>query len=138
MNQPEWIQSSFVEQLDSHAVRQRSIGSPEYLALLDALLLIDVPHCIEEMRDLHFRKNAGYAGHSDDPWVNFRKCERFGIPIDHGVLTRMSDKWSRLESLAQDMRNEKVGETFEDTLRDLAAYALILVCLRQEQKEQST
>jgi hypothetical protein len=37
-------------------------GSPEYLALLD------------QMRDLHVNKSAGYAGADNpDPWSNFRQ-----------------------------------------------------------------
>ncbi len=95
-------------------------GSPEYLKLLD------------DMRDLHIRKNAGYAGHSTDPWCNFRQCEAFGISAVDGVITRMSDKWSRVQSLWKDKNNEQVGESVEDTLMDLAAYSLILVCLLRE------
>jgi hypothetical protein len=95
-------------------------GSPEYLKLLD------------DMRDLHQRKNAGYAGHSNDPWINFRQCEAFGITAVDGVITRMSDKWSRLQSLWKDASNEQVGESIADTLMDLSAYALILICLLNE------
>lgn len=98
-------------------------GSPEYLKLLD------------EMRDLHIRKNTGYAAAGDgDPWYNFRQCEKFGISSADGVITRMSDKWSRLQSLWLDSDNDKVGEPIEDTLMDLAAYSLILICLRRERQ----
>jgi hypothetical protein len=87
---------------------------------------------LDHMWQLHLAKNAGYAGQSDDPWANFRRCEAFGItPVD-GVLTRMSDKWARLESLWQNAGNEQVGESVADTLMDLASYALILICLMQE------
>lgn len=101
-------------------------GSPEYLSLLD------------EMRDLHIRKNTGYAAASptNDPWYNFRQCGFFGIPVTDGVVTRMSDKWSRLQSLWRNPERELVGESVEDTLMDLAAYSLILICLLREQKEQ--
>ena len=95
-------------------------GSPDYLRLL------------EYMGDLHVRKNAGYAGHSNDPWSNFRMCESFGIPAVDGVITRMSDKWSRIQSLWKDKSNDQVGESLEDTLMDLAAYSLILICLLRE------
>lgn len=100
---------------------QPESGSPEYLNLLD------------EMRDLHIRKNTGYAAAGDgDPWYNFRQCEKFGISSADGVITRMSDKWSRLQSLWLDSNNDMVGEPIEDTLMDLAAYSLILICLRRE------
>ena len=98
------------------------MASAEYLKLLD------------DMRDLHNRKNAGYAGQSNDPWTNFRECELFGITSADGVITRMGDKWSRLRSLWHNPKNEQVNEPITDTLMDLAAYSLILVCLLQEKK----
>lgn len=101
--------------------QERPAGSPAFHALLD------------ELRDLHERKNRGYAGHSDDPFANFRQCETFGISATDGVITRMSDKYSRLQSLWADASNEQVGESVKDTLMDLAAYALILICLMREQ-----
>lgn len=95
-------------------------GSPAYRALLD------------EAWRLHIAKNTGYAGYSDDPWANFRQCEAFGIDALDGVLTRMSDKWSRLQSLWRNPERDQVGEPIQDTLKDMAAYALILVCLMEE------
>jgi hypothetical protein len=95
-------------------------GTQDYIALLEA------------MRDLHIRKNNGYSGHSTDTWFNFRACERWGGDPLEGIMHRMTDKWSRLESLTVSESNDQVGETKGDTLMDLAAYALILVCLRQE------
>lgn len=99
--------------------------SQKYLDLLDS------------MKDLHARKSAGYSGQENpDPWANFRKCAEFGIdPID-GILTRMSDKWSRIGSLRRNADNEQCGEAFEDTLIDLASYTLIMVCLLREGREE--
>lgn len=97
-------------------------GSPAYLALL------------EEMADLHRRKNAGYAGGKTDPWDNFRECEDFGLGAYVGVLVRIGDKWKRIKSLQRNPANERVGESKRDTLMDLAAYALIAVCLLDEER----
>lgn len=97
-------------------------GSPEYLKLL------------ADMRQLHINKNAGYAGVGNvDPWANFRMSEAFGVEPFLGVLTRMSDKYIRITNLVKDPSNEKVGESLDDTLMDLAAYALIAICLRREE-----
>lgn len=96
------------------------MSSPAYLALL------------EEMADLHRRKSAGYVGDDQDVWRNFRGTEVFGVPAYIGALIRMSDKWLRVQSLVSDPANEQVGEALEDTLKDLAAYALIVVCLLRE------
>lgn len=96
-------------------------ASPAYLALL------------ADMADLHRRKSAGYSGADNpDAWHNFRRAERIGVPAHMGALLRMLDKVSRVETLIRDPDSEQVGEAIEDTLVDLAAYALITVCLRRE------
>lgn len=89
-----------------------------------------------QAKDLHVRKNAGYAGAANpDPWANFRLSELFGIGPVQGVFVRMSDKYARITSLRADASNERVGESLWDTLADLAAYALIAVCLLEEERE---
>lgn len=86
-----------------------------------------------EAADLHIRKNAGYAGAANpDPWANFRLSQQVGVRPFDGVLVRLTDKWSRIVSLRSDPDNEKVGESILDTLRDLAAYCLIAICLSKE------
>ena len=92
---------------------------------------------IAEAKSLHIRKNAGYAGMDNpDPWANFRISSIFGInPID-GVLVRMSDKKIRIENLMKNPLNDQVGESITDTIRDLAAYSLIALCLWDEEHEK--
>lgn len=98
-------------------------GDPAFLALLD------------DMRALHIAKSRGYAGQNADTWANFREAQGFGVsPLD-GVLVRMSDKYIRVKSLRSNPKNDMVGESIKDTLMDLAAYALIALCLVKE-KEQ--
>ena len=96
--------------------------SPKFYALLD------------EIKDLHDRKNSNYAGDGGDPFANFRECEDFGIPAWKGVLTRMSDKWMRIKNLADGIE-DKVGESMIDTLTDLAVYSLICRILVEEAQE---
>lgn len=91
-----------------------------------------------EIEDLHHRKNAGYAGDSDDPWLNFREAERFGVSPFKGCLIRMSDKYSRIGSLVRNPSNEQVGESIIDTLMDNAVYSLIAICLYEEEQENAT
>ena len=84
---------------------------------------------------LHIAKNAGYAGaDNSDPWANFRLASDFGVSPFNGVLVRLSDKWSRTQSLRRNASNERIGESLLDTLRDLAAYALIAICIMQEER----
>lgn len=98
------------------------MASKEYLKLL------------QDMRSLHVRKNRGYAGGSADAWANFRESEDFGISAFKGVLVRMSDKWIRTKNLVKNPKNDMVGESLKDTLMDLSAYALIGVCILEEEK----
>jgi hypothetical protein len=99
-------------------------GSERYKELLD------------EEWATHQAKNAGYAGADNpDTWANFRMSEAFGVSALDGCLVRLSDKYIRVTNLRRDPRNEQVGESLKDTLKDLAAYAKIAVCLLEEELE---
>ena len=69
--------------------------------------------------ELYARKNADYGD-------SFSKSvEKYGIVA---ALTRMSDKWNRLENLILNKKEGLVGdERIEDTLLDLASYCLMTV-----------
>ena len=86
------------------------------------------------MRELHIKKSAGYSGADNpDAWANFRRALEFGVQPEIGALIRLSDKFSRLTTLVRDPANDQLSdENIEDTAIDLAAYALIYVCLRRE------
>lgn len=89
---------------------------------------------LDEMKDLHIRKNAGYSGADNpDPWANFRMAQEFGVSPFKGCLVRMSDKYIRVTNLVRSPDNEQVGESIKDTLKDLAAYSLIALCLLEEE-----
>ena len=69
--------------------------------------------------DQYRRKNEAYGD-------SFGKSVRKYGPIS--ALTRMSDKWNRLESLMVDKnRNEVSDENINDTLLDLATYCIMTV-----------
>jgi hypothetical protein len=90
---------------------------------------------LEEGWTLHESKNAGYAGADNpDPWANFRLAEMFGISAVDGCFVRMTDKFSRVTSLRKNPANDRVNENIKDTLKDLAAYALIAICLIEEEE----
>lgn len=98
-------------------------ASAKYLALLD------------EMKTLHENKAAGYSGDNPDTWVNFRGAEAWGVTAFTGCMVRLSDKVKRAQNLVQNPDNDKIGEGLRDTLMDLAAYALIGICLMEEPKK---
>ncbi len=87
---------------------------------------------IEEIKEIHSRKNKDYAG--DNPLSNFMMCEKLGISAWKGVLVRMGDKYSRLCSFAKAGEFKVKDESVEDTLKDLAVYSLICLILFREGK----
>lgn len=91
---------------------------------------------LTDAADLHVRKSAGYSGKDNpDAWANMREAARFGVTPLQGCMVRLSDKFIRAGNLMRDPANEQVGEALRDTLRDLAAYALIAVCLLDEESQ---
>ena len=79
----------------------------------------------KEMLELTTKKSNDYA--SDlDPFANFRT---FG---ELGILVRMSDKFARLKTALYDRRDMAVTtESVEDTIIDLATYAILLLAYRK-------
>lgn len=100
-------------------------GHPEFYKLLD------------QMAELHSRKNHDYAGESD-PLKNLRSPKRIGIDPFVGVMIRLQDKWSRLEEFLNSKTLLVKNESVEDTLMDNAVYSLLAIILLREQKENKS
>lgn len=101
---------------------EQQIGNKRFLELL------------EEQRGIHIGKAAGYAGSENpDTWANFREAEAWGLVPSQGCAVRMGDKYRRVQNLLRNPANDKVGESIHDTLMDLSNYALILICLLEEE-----
>jgi len=103
-------------------------GIPTHKELLpfDAIL--------ERMRAMQQAKDADYSG--ERPYGNLHACERLGVPAFQGVMVRMSDKWERIVNL---MEKDPVvaDEKIEDTLLDLACYAVIALVVREQSKQKA-
>lgn len=70
----------------------------------------------KQICDLHRKKDAVYGN-------SFGKTfKRLGII---SAVTRISDKYNRLEEIAINPSIDTLGESIEDTLKDLAAYAIM-------------
>lgn len=97
------------------------------------------PDFVQEVRQMlrtHIGKAAGYSGQDNpDTWANFREAEAWGNTALEGCLIRMGDKYRRVQNLRRNPDNDRVGEPIKDTLRDLANYALIAVCLLEEEEK---
>ena len=70
------------------------------------------------MTQTYDRKNTDYGDSFS------RSVQRYGIIA---ALTRMSDKWNRLENLILSKDAKVKDESITDTLIDLASYALMTI-----------
>jgi hypothetical protein len=90
---------------------------------------------LEEVKAVHVGKAAGYAGSENpDTWTNFREAIAWGSTPLQGCFIRMGDKYRRVQNLRRNPANDQVGESIKDTLMDLANYAIISVCLLEEEE----
>lgn len=87
-----------------------------------------------EMVDLHKKKQADY-GTDGDPFANVRASGEFGIDPWLGALLRANDKMTRLKTFSQ--KGTLANEGVEDSLIDLANYAVISLVLWREQNAAS-
>ena len=92
---------------------------------------------LDSMRDLVTAKNNDYAG-ADDPLANLRMCEKASIAAWKGIAAvRMADKMSRILNFCRTEDFKVKSENLEDTLIDIANYALICIIAYREQKTKS-
>lgn len=86
---------------------------------------------LNELADLHDKKQNDY-GKDGDPLANVRAAEEWGVDSWVGAGIRMTDKIRRLQKAATGgtLKNESV----EDSLRDIAVYAIIALILFEEGK----
>ena len=85
---------------------------------------------IDEIVAMHDKKALDY-GRDDDPLANVRASEDFGIPAWIGCMVRANDKMKRIQKAASG--GQLVNESLEDSLMDLAVYAIIGLQLVREQ-----
>lgn len=94
-----------------------------------------IAHIEESYRkgvDLVRKKNQDY-GNPSNPWLNFEMARLVGVPIERAILIRMSDKLARVSNLLE-KEPSVAEEKIEDSLLDLANYAVILMAYLDDQK----
>jgi hypothetical protein len=80
---------------------------------------------LRQMREIQEKKGRDY-GEEEDGLKNLRRRGQ------QGVIMRMGDKLSRLETLTKPGRTALVeDESVEDTCLDLANYCLLFIILRE-------
>jgi hypothetical protein len=85
---------------------------------------------LHEIGELHDRKQEDY-GSDTDPFANVRASERWGIPAWVGALVRLNDKVARLQAFAR--KGVLANESAEDSMLDIAVYALIAKVLYEQE-----
>lgn len=94
------------------------LGDPRFHAIL------------KEMGELHDRKQQDY-GSDTDAFANVRASEQFGVEPWIGALVRLNDKVTRLQAFAR--KGELANESAEDSMLDIAVYAIIALILYREE-----
>lgn len=84
---------------------------------------------LERMAAIHKAKNADYgSSYNLAPAL-------LGIPAHVGLLVRMTDKLARACRLAQGQAPQVEGEALQDTLLDLANYAVLAILALEEKRQ---
>ena len=84
---------------------------------------------VKELIDLHAKKSSDY-GSTNEPLGNLHAIKRLGFDPFVGVAVRMQDKMARLESYVN--KDQLYCEGIEDTLRDIAVYAILGIILLEQ------
>lgn len=77
----------------------------------------------EEIAALYEKKDAAYGNSFGDTY------EKLGII---SAVTRISDKYNRLCNLATNPSIDNLGESLEDTLKDMAAYCIMTIMVMKD------
>jgi hypothetical protein len=89
---------------------------------------------LDNMQSVYEAKDNDYSA-TGLPMGNLRKCEDAGIDAWRGCLVRIGDKMSRLENFLKEKEYLVISEKAEDTVIDLANYAILMACLIEEIKK---
>lgn len=90
------------------------------------------------MRETMIDKNHDYTGADVDAFANFNAVETFHIDALAGLITRMSDKLMRVAAFHRQGVLKVVDERAEDTLLDLANYAILTAALLEDRRRKQT
>lgn len=90
---------------------------------------------VSEVINMHRRKGADY-GTKDDFFANVSQSAQWGIEPWIGAMLRLNDKVVRLQQAARG--GSLVNEGIEDSMLDIATYAIIALCLFRRSRESWT
>lgn len=99
----------------------------EYLAAFEEITT--------DMLETTRKKNQDYSAGADNAFGNFMMVEHLGISsAEVGMLTRMTDKMSRIASFLKNGELLVKDESVYDTLKDLSVYSIIMAIYLKNKK----
>ena len=90
---------------------------------------------LQKMRNILIKKGHDYSG-KQDTLQNFYISEVVGVLPEKGLLVRILDKINRVSNFIDSDILLVKDEKIEDTLIDLANYAVLLHLLIKQQRER--
>lgn len=103
-------------------------------------LVAEYTKILQEMTQIVQMKNTDYAGPEGDALSNFafvQTLSKGAISREMGVIIRMTDKLARVMTLTQ-QEAKVTSEKIEDTLMDLANYAILLIVMHREKQNANS
>jgi hypothetical protein len=95
----------------------------------------------DHLLDVTHKKNNDYTGGetTSNPFANFDSSVDFGIEPVVGVCLRMSDKFERAKTFANDGKLAYSGsnDSVKDVFLDIAGYSLIVLGMLERMEQQS-
>lgn len=91
----------------------------------------------DKCREISSAKNHDYCGkeHESNPFSNLELVEKMGIcSTEVGILTRVSDKLSRINSFLQQGVFKVEDEKINDTICDAVNYLILLAGVIESKK----
>jgi len=113
-------------------IEKKYYGHPDFYIILN------------ELRELHSRKNKQYASNTD-PLGNFRRCGNMasklfkeGVPTDLAIcLCYMSKQIDGVFEIVGESKKNTV-DSLKDKLEDIAVYSIIAIILSREGKKDDS
>lgn len=106
------------------------------LSILESLehVTASVDDLLDLMKETHDRKQADY-GTDQEPFTNVLASQELGIHPVLAICIRMNDKVTRIKSFLK--KGILQNESLDDSLIDIAVYAIIAVVIIQETIQKS-
>ena len=115
----------FCEEVKSNLKIQSSVKPIKEVDLNNNVLLRDADEIFRDCMSIMISKNSDYGGSTETPYNNFTNSKVVGVSVEKGIMVRMMDKVSRINTLLE-KENLVKDESINDTLNDLINYTVIL------------